>query len=518
MLSLERCPEGMSGSCFFQKEKPKGMPDGTPSQKIQHAKGVTNYVVGGLLETQLALANLGCIAVHVWGSRCQAPRKPDWICFDLDPDSGKFSDAVKAALRIREALDALKLVSFPKTSGGKGLHIFVPIAAGPDCDEVLDFAERLGSRLAAAYPKDFTMEGRIANRKGRVYLDPYRNGFGQTVVSPHSVRRRPKAPFSQPLDWSEVGARPRSDGVQPRQRREVAVAGRSVEGLLEEAAGLRARLPGRQESLEAAPLTDAAEISSARDYYRKILPFYEKESLSRAHLTFWRQIARESRPRRILEIGAGLGRITDALSRVAPAVGMDVSLEMLTLACRRAERALFLAGDARRAAFGPAFDLIVAPGDPLSHMTTLDDRRRALKAVARQLSPAGVFVLEGLFRRRHEVALPVRRIAHAGGVLRIDEAWFPIGVKDLWHARYHYRDRRRDGSERTLTAAFLARGWNPATLRRFFASCGLRVVNLWGDFDRSPFSRAASRLVVVARRAGRSTGRGRGMYARGGTG
>ena len=205
MLSLERCPEGMNGSCFFQKEKPQGMPDGTPTQKIQHAKGVTNYVVGGLLETQLALANLGCIAVHVWGSRCQAPRKPDWICFDLDPDSGKFSDAVKAALRIREALDALKLISFPKTSGGKGLHIFVPIAAGPDCDAVLDFAERLGSRLSAAYPKDFTMEGRIANRKGRVYLDPYRNGFGQTVVSPYSVRRRPKAPFSQPLDWSEVG-------------------------------------------------------------------------------------------------------------------------------------------------------------------------------------------------------------------------------------------------------------------------------------------------------------------------
>lgn len=205
LLSLERCPDGMNGQCFFQKEKPKGMPEGTPTQRIQHAKGVTNYVVGGLLETQLALANLGCIAVHVWGSRHQAPRKPDWICFDLDPDSGRFSDAVKAALRVREALDALKLESFPKTSGGKGLHVFVPIAVGPDCDDVLDFAERLGTHLAAAYPKDFTMESRIASRKGRVYLDPFRNGFGQTVVAPYSVRRRPKAPFSLPLDWSEVG-------------------------------------------------------------------------------------------------------------------------------------------------------------------------------------------------------------------------------------------------------------------------------------------------------------------------
>ena len=186
---------------------------------------------------------------------------------------------------------------------------------------------------------------------------------------------------------------------------------------------------------------------------------------------------------------------------MAPAVGIDVSLEMLTLAHRRrAGRAVFVAADARRVTFRPAFDLIVAPGDPISHMTTLEDRRQALRAVARQLSPAGLFVLEGLYRRRHEVALPSRRIPHAGGVLHIDEAWFPVGIKDLWHARYRYRDRLRDGSERTLTAAFLARGWNPRTLRGLFASCGLRVVKVWGDFDRRPFSPSAARLVVVARR------------------
>ena len=204
LLSLERCPDGMRGQCFFQKEKPQGMPEGTPTQPIQHAKKVTNYVVGGKLETQLALANLGCIAVHVWGSRKQNPRKPDWVCFDLDPDTGKFADAVQAALRVKSALDALGLESFPKTSGGKGLHIFVPIRTGPDCDEVLEFAERLGTHLSAAFPKELTMESRIASRKGRVYLDPFRNGFAQTVVAPYSVRRRPGAPFSTPLDWSEV--------------------------------------------------------------------------------------------------------------------------------------------------------------------------------------------------------------------------------------------------------------------------------------------------------------------------
>jgi SAM-dependent methyltransferase len=247
-------------------------------------------------------------------------------------------------------------------------------------------------------------------------------------------------------------------------------------------------------------MEDAAEISDARDYYRKILLFYEKESISRAHLGFWRRIARKARPRHILEIGAGLGRITTELSRAAPAVGHDVSLEMLSIARRRGtSRALFVAADARHVTFGPAFDLIVAPGDPISHMTTLEDRRHALRTVARQLAPAGLFVLEGLYRRRNAVAVRSRGIRHADGVLQIEETWLPIGRKDLWHARYRYCDRRRDGSVRTMAAAFLARAWNPSTIRGFFASCGLEVVDLWGDFDRRPFWRGAPRIVLTAR-------------------
>jgi len=204
MLSLERCPDGIKGNCFIQKDMPPGMPAGTPTKAIQHEKGTTNYVLGGKLETQLALVNLGCIAIHVWGSRAAAPRKPDYVCFDLDPDSGKFADAAKAGLKVKEALDALGLVSFAKTSGKKGLHIFIPIRVGPDSDDVRAFAEILGSRLSAAYPAEMTMEGRIAARKGRVYLDPFRNGFAQTVVSPYCVRRFPRAPVSTPLDWKEV--------------------------------------------------------------------------------------------------------------------------------------------------------------------------------------------------------------------------------------------------------------------------------------------------------------------------
>jgi bifunctional non-homologous end joining protein LigD len=207
ILTLERCPDGMRGECFFQKQVPKGMPPGTPTKRIAHeanAGDFTDYVVGGSLTTQLALANLGCIAVHVMASRASSPRQPDWVCFDLDPESGKFADAARAGLHVKAALDALKLVSFAKTSGSRGLHVLVPIRAGPDADEVLAFAESFVAHVAAAHPDELTVEHSVAARRGRVYLDPFRNGFGQTVVAPYSVRRREKAPISTPLEWSEA--------------------------------------------------------------------------------------------------------------------------------------------------------------------------------------------------------------------------------------------------------------------------------------------------------------------------
>ncbi len=207
ILSLERCPDGMRGECFFQKQIPKGMPPGTPTKRIAHAANTskfTDYVVGGSLITQLALANLGCIAVHVMASRASSPRQPDWVCVDIDPESGKFADAARAGLHVKAALDVLKLVSFAKTSGSRGMHVLVPIRTGPDADEVLAFAESFVARVAAAHPDELTVEHSVAARRGRVYLDPFRNGFGQTVVAPYSVRRREKAPISTPLKWSEV--------------------------------------------------------------------------------------------------------------------------------------------------------------------------------------------------------------------------------------------------------------------------------------------------------------------------
>jgi bifunctional non-homologous end joining protein LigD len=207
ILTLERCPDGMLGQCFYQKEMPQGMPPGTPTKTISNEHGSrkeTHYVVGGALPTQLALANLGCIPVHVTGSRAKTFPNPDWVCLDLDPGSGKFADAAKAGLLVKEVLDALEMTSFPKTSGSRGMHVFIPIRVGPTAREVLEFAETFLTRLAASHPKELTVEHSIAARGNRVYLDPFRNGEVQTVVSPYSVRRRPHAPVSAPLAWAEV--------------------------------------------------------------------------------------------------------------------------------------------------------------------------------------------------------------------------------------------------------------------------------------------------------------------------
>jgi bifunctional non-homologous end joining protein LigD len=205
LLTLERCPDGVAGECFFEKEAPAGLPPGTPTKAIRHSRKTTHYVVGGKRDVQIALVNLGCIAVHAWSSRADDPRNPDLMCFDLDPSSENgFPASVKAALLLRKCLDQLELPSYPKTSGGKGMHVFVPLRVGPDTDEVLAFAREVCHRLAEAHPNELTVETRIAKRKGRLYLDAGRNGFGQTVVTPYSVRARLHAPVSTTLDWSEV--------------------------------------------------------------------------------------------------------------------------------------------------------------------------------------------------------------------------------------------------------------------------------------------------------------------------
>ncbi len=150
------------------------------------------------------MVNLGCIAIHVMNCRKDALARPDWVAFDLDPSSGQFSDAARAGLLLREVLDEAGLRSYPKTSGSRGLHVFVPLRRGPTQEDVRAFAASVGRVLAEKAPRLVTVEMSKAKRRGRVFADALRNAFGQTIVAPYSVRRRPKAPVSTPLDWSEV--------------------------------------------------------------------------------------------------------------------------------------------------------------------------------------------------------------------------------------------------------------------------------------------------------------------------
>jgi len=205
-LTAERCPDGMNGPCFFQKNFPDSGPAGIPTVPIlaESTGKIVHYAVGGAKKTLLTLVNFGCIAIHVMNCRKESLDRPDWLAFDLDPSSGTFADAARAGLALRKILDGIGIRSFPKTSGSRGLHVFVPLAKGPSQDEVRAFASRIGTRLAGAAPRLVTTEMSKAKRGGKVFADALRNAFGQTIVPPYSVRRRPKAPVSTPLDWSEV--------------------------------------------------------------------------------------------------------------------------------------------------------------------------------------------------------------------------------------------------------------------------------------------------------------------------
>jgi bifunctional non-homologous end joining protein LigD len=206
-LTAERCPDGLSGTCFYQKDFPADRaPTDVPRVTVRASstgKDV-HYLVGGTKRAMLSLVNLGCIAMHVMAARAERLQEPDWLVLDMDPMSGDFADAARAGLAMRALLDEHKLRSFPKTSGSRGLHVFLALKPGHTSEQAVAFAVALGQELARREPKLVTMTHAKAGRTALVYADPFRNGYMQTIVSPYSVRRRPHAPVSAPLAWDEV--------------------------------------------------------------------------------------------------------------------------------------------------------------------------------------------------------------------------------------------------------------------------------------------------------------------------
>ena len=248
------------------------------------------------------------------------------------------------------------------------------------------------------------------------------------------------------------------------------------------------------------------DIEKVRAYYAKILPYFEREIAARRDLPFWEALASQWKPKRILEIGCGTGRVTRALSKTAPAVGIDISFDLLrrARAASSGKRAAYLAADLRSVAFARRFDLIVAASDPLCHLSTAGHRRLALAAVARQLRPGGRFVLDALLRREKEAVSFERRISDRRGELLVREDWKPAGKRDLWRATFTYREAGGRGKSSQTRASFLARAWDPGTLRELFRSCGLEVEKIWGSYSRRLYSPRSRSLIVVARLASAS--------------
>ena len=207
-VAMERCPDGIRRTCFFQKQAPADLPADVPTVTIP-APSVghdVDYIVGGSRKTLLTLVNYGCIAMHVMNSRVEHLAEPDWLAFDLDPTGG-FEPVARTALLLRARLEAHGLEPFVKTSGGRGLHVLVPLRRGATQEQVRAYAATIAAELAAAHPALVTTEVRKARRRAPVYLDVMRNAPGQTIVPPFSVRWRPRAPVSMPLEWDEVSLR-----------------------------------------------------------------------------------------------------------------------------------------------------------------------------------------------------------------------------------------------------------------------------------------------------------------------
>jgi bifunctional non-homologous end joining protein LigD len=206
-MVMKRYPNGAAGPFFFMKRTPTPKPDWLQTCAIEHASG--NVIDFPMIQDTAALlwvVNLGCIDLNQWYSRCDDVDRPDYLHFDLDPGPGApFEQVREAALLVRDGLTSLKLPSYAKTSGSKGIHVYVPLKRGPTQKEVWTFTKAFAIALAEHHPKVLTSQYRIAKRpRGRVLVDYNQNAWGRTLASVYSVRPTPAASVSTPVTWEEI--------------------------------------------------------------------------------------------------------------------------------------------------------------------------------------------------------------------------------------------------------------------------------------------------------------------------
>jgi bifunctional non-homologous end joining protein LigD len=237
-ITLVRCPTGRQKKCFYQRHAGSGVPSELGEIPVPGFDEPYLFVrdVRGLV----ALVQMGVLEIHPWGARNDNPERPDRMIFDLDPGEGlTFADVAAAAREVRAMLESIKLTSFLKTTGGKGLHLVVPIVRRYDWQEVKAFAKRAAENLAKEKPERYLIRMSKAERRGRILIDYLRNDPTSTAIAPYSTRSREGAPVATPLAWDEL-----NDKLDPRAFNEKTV-------------------PGRLEALRADPWKDIGAVKQA---------------------------------------------------------------------------------------------------------------------------------------------------------------------------------------------------------------------------------------------------------------
>ncbi len=206
-MVMKRYPHGAYGDFFFMKRAPEPRPEWIETCTIDH--GEDNIIDFPMIQDLLALLwviNLGCIDLNQWYATCDDTDRPDYLHFDLDPVEGTpFEKVRETALVVKQAMDALKMTALAKTTGSKGIHIYIPIVRAPTQKQVWTFAKEIARVLEAQFPKLVTAEYRVAKPPmGRVLVDYNHNQWGRTLASIYSVRPRPQATVSTPVTWEEI--------------------------------------------------------------------------------------------------------------------------------------------------------------------------------------------------------------------------------------------------------------------------------------------------------------------------
>lgn len=207
-LTLVRCPEGYDKECFFQKHANDRLAPGIRPIPIADKDGPTEYTAIDDVVGLLGLVQMGVLEIHTWGAHADDPERPDLLVLDLDPDPAvSWQEVVRAAKLVRDRLTEIGLRSFVKTTGGKGLHVCFPISRRTSWNEAKEFCRSFTEQIVAADPLRYVANMSKAKRKGKIFIDFFRNGRGATFIAPYSSRARRGAPVATPLDWDELSVK-----------------------------------------------------------------------------------------------------------------------------------------------------------------------------------------------------------------------------------------------------------------------------------------------------------------------